>query len=58
MRCLITTILIFIVNTLCAQYNAPENRVWAFGMRAGINFNSGTPVPFAAKIYSPPRPRL
>lgn len=52
MRCLITTILIFIANTLCAQYNAPENRVWAFGVRAGINFNTGTPVPFAAKVYS------
>ncbi len=52
MRILITTMMLLLVHVLHAQYNAPENRVWAFGMRAGINFNSGTPVPFSTKINS------
>ncbi len=29
-----------------AQYNIPENNVWVFGENAGLDFNSGSPVPF------------
>lgn len=32
------------------QYNAPSNKVWVFGHRAGVNFNSGSPVPFTSAI--------
>lgn len=27
-----------------AQYNAPEGKVWAFGLHAGLDFTSGNPV--------------
>lgn len=28
-----------------AQYNSPQNKVWAFGYKAGLDFSSGVPVP-------------
>lgn len=28
-----------------AQYNSPQNKVWAFGYKAGLDFDSGVPVP-------------
>jgi hypothetical protein len=28
-----------------AQYASNQNKVWAFGYKAGVDFNSGTPVP-------------
>ncbi len=34
-----------------AQYNTPQNRVWIFGRNAGLNFNSGSPVPVSLPIY-------
>lgn len=46
--------LLFFIHTLViclgaqAQYNSPENRIWAFGNRAGLDFSSGAPVPFTS----------
>jgi hypothetical protein len=33
-----------------AQYNAPQNKVWIFGVRAGLNFNTGNPVSITSNI--------
>lgn len=35
-----------------AQYNLKENNVWVFGLRAGLDFNSGTPVPITTSMTS------
>jgi gliding motility-associated-like protein len=35
-------------SALRAQYYLPENRVWAFGSGAGLDFNSGNPGGFAS----------
>ena len=34
----------FAVNEISAQYNTPQNYNWAFGTRAGVSFNTGSPV--------------
>jgi gliding motility-associated-like protein len=39
---------------LHAQYNIPENRVLVFGNYAGLDFNSGSPVPIATSISGVP----
>jgi gliding motility-associated-like protein len=47
---------IYILIAVCcpslahAQYNAPQNKVWVFGVRAGLDFNSGNPVPITSNI--------
>lgn len=33
-----------------AQYNTIHNKQWVFGRRAGLNFNSGSPVPFLSTM--------
>lgn len=33
-----------------AQYNAPQNKVWIFGTKAGLNFNNGNPVAITSNI--------
>ncbi|MES2703739.1 MAG: PKD domain-containing protein [Bacteroidota bacterium] len=33
-----------------AQYALNQNKVWVFGNSAGVNFNSGSPVPFSSSI--------
>ncbi len=35
------------------QYMLPENRVWCFGENAGLDFNSGTPVPITTSMRAP-----
>jgi len=34
-----------LTSALHAQYNLPENRIWAFGSNAGLDFSTGNPVP-------------
>jgi gliding motility-associated-like protein len=48
----ITTLLavFLIVQPLYAQYNAAQNKIWIFGLHAGLNFNSGNPVPISSAI--------
>src|SRR5690606_35489912 len=33
-----------------AQYNTPENKIWVFGNKAGLDFNTGNPVPISSSI--------
>ncbi|MES2704314.1 MAG: T9SS type A sorting domain-containing protein [Bacteroidota bacterium] len=40
--------MLLLAATSHAQYNTNENKIWAFGLQQGLNFNSGTPVPFAS----------
>ncbi len=35
----------FVYSECTAQYNTPQNYVWTFGMKASVNFGSGSPVP-------------
>lgn len=52
----ISRCLIYLLVTVCsmcpmyAQYNAPQNKVWIFGVKAGLNFNSGNPVAITSNI--------
>lgn len=43
-------ILILFSLQATAQYNSPKNRVWAFGDRAGLDFNTGNPVPIQTNM--------
>ena len=36
--------------SLTAQYYTSQNKVWAFGVNAGLNFNSGSPVAITTGI--------
>jgi len=38
--------------SLYGQYNRSENNVWAFGTRAGLDFNSGAPVPLVTAMHT------
>ena len=40
-----------IPQCLHAQYNTPQNKVWTFGFDAGIDFTSGTPIPFTTGMF-------
>lgn len=47
----ILSILIALIGTnLWAQYNLKENNVWLFGHQAGLDFNSGAPVPISSAM--------
>jgi hypothetical protein len=35
-----------------AQYNLPENNIWTYSAGYGLNFNSGSPVPFTVPLRS------
>ncbi len=35
-----------------AQYYTNQNKVWAFGNGAGLNFTTGVPVPFASGVHT------
>jgi gliding motility-associated-like protein len=37
---------------LAAQFNAPQNKIWIFGNRAGLNFNSGIPTVITSEMNS------
>jgi len=39
-------------SDLSAQYNTPQNKVWTFGYHYGLDFNSGSPVPFNSSMYT------
>lgn len=43
---------LFISAGSFAQYYTPQNRVWAFGYGGGVDFNSGSPVPFTSSMAS------
>jgi len=42
--------LLLIATCSFAQYYTNQNKVWAFGKNAGLDFNSGSPVPIATSI--------
>jgi hypothetical protein len=47
------TLLVFLCfaqTNLWAQYNLKENNVWTFGYHAGLDFNSGTPIPIVSAM--------
>ena len=48
-------IIVLFLTLLCcycseAQYGIPQNYVWAFGSRAGVDFSSGSPVAISTAI--------
>lgn len=45
--CLLSPFLLF------AQYNIPENNIWAMGQKCGIDFNTNPPTAIATGISSP-----
>ncbi len=48
---IILLILMFIgITRASGQYNINQDKVWAFGYGAGINFTSGSPVPFISSM--------
>lgn len=51
MKTLILLVIFLALTTqLHAQYNTNQNKVWAFGFHAGLDFNSGVPVPITTSI--------
>jgi hypothetical protein len=54
MKKFFTTSLLLLLFCLVskAQYNIPQNKVWALGYHAGVSFNSGTPVPITTNMSS------
>ena len=49
---LILFIYLAYVQVVNAQYNTNQNKVWAFGIHAGLSFVSGSPVPITTQIGS------
>ncbi len=47
---LLPLIFLFPVISALGQYCTNPNMVWAFGYHAGINFSTGSPVPFSGPI--------
>ncbi len=41
-----------------AQYNAAQSKVWVFGQQAGLNFNTGSPIPIHTSIAPVSGPQL
>ncbi len=41
-----------LLPNLLAQYNTNQNKVWAFGYHAGLDFNSGSPIPISTAFTS------
>ncbi len=54
MKQITVTFLLFLLGLTAAraQYNTPQNNVWAFGWGAGLDFNSGSPVSIASASYT------
>ncbi|MES2702719.1 MAG: PKD domain-containing protein [Bacteroidota bacterium] len=52
LRLTLLVFLLAIAGAVHAQYNTMQNRVWAFGILAGLNFNTGVPVPFTYGMQS------
>ncbi len=50
----VCAVLIFATNNAKAQYYLPENRIWALGIFAGLDFNSGQPVPIKTAVSGAP----
>lgn len=53
-RSLLLLLLLLAAANSIGQYYTNENKVWVFGRYAGLNFTSGTPVPFAASSIATP----
>src|SRR5580765_3875621 len=50
-KLLLLFLLIFLsIAELYGQYNTNQNKVWVFGTRAGLNFNTGSPVAISTNI--------
>lgn len=50
---LLPLLLLTIFTDGFAQYYTNQNKVWVFGKNAGLDFNSGDPVPFRSAIFAP-----
>lgn len=46
------TILLLLPLLSSAQYNLPQNNIWTYSSGYGLDFNSGTPVPFTVPLRS------
>lgn len=42
--CLLPVLFMLLACTSAAQYNLPQNEVWAMGKNVGLDFRSGTPI--------------
>jgi gliding motility-associated-like protein len=47
---LLIIVTVFSFKGTFAQYNSPHNMKWAFGYGAGLDFSTGSPVPFSSSI--------
>ncbi|KAA5536515.1 T9SS type A sorting domain-containing protein [Taibaiella lutea] len=45
-------LLFFAATKMFAQYNLPENKIWAFGNKTGMDFSSGNPLPITTNAYN------
>lgn len=46
----LTALFLLYINSAFSQYYTNQNKVWAYGNHAGVNFTSGKPVAFASAI--------
>jgi hypothetical protein len=51
-RIAVFTWALFAHFSLSAQYNIPQNAVWAMGQKCGVNFNTNPPTALATNIVS------
>lgn len=52
-KILLTTVLAIIsIASVSAQFYTAQNKVWAFGSKVGLNFNTGSPVAFSTGLYT------
>lgn len=49
-RMITLSAVLLIAPPLYAQYNAPQNKIWIFGLNAGLDFNSGNPLPVSSAM--------
>lgn len=49
---LLCAVIAYATISSLAQHTLNQNKVWVFGISAGINFTSGTPVTFTSAIYT------
>jgi hypothetical protein len=52
MRLIIVVILFFFPFISFSQYNTNENKQWCFGRYAGLDFTSGSPMPFVSSFFT------
>lgn len=50
MKQLILLPILLFATSVFAQYHTNQNKIWAFGKNAGLDFNSGSPTPISTNI--------